>query len=263
MRNDDRDKTVGIWKHALGHFFTGGGDPVWECPRCGKGTHVHGIEHPKRIEACENCGMLLDYPEDRGMKVKCAIPARIKQCGDCEHYIAPAVISTMGGEINGTPLCLVGRNLVTQKAPCPCFQAKHINGEICCDNRFELIKKYRQKMIAGTNIETSPDEMKVLDSILFRAWQLGWLDKLDQDWHYPDKGDFPPDGEEVLLYVATRFGERTIVGYRDTDSDLHEGGGHVWGWYDIADNVLNDFIDDEIVVLAWMPKPEHPRIGTC
>lgn len=37
----------------------------------------------------------------------------------------------------------------------------------------------KQKLIEATNIETSADEMAVLDSILFRFWQMGWLDKLD------------------------------------------------------------------------------------
>ena len=34
-------------------------------------------------------------------------------------------------------------------------------------------------LIDSTNIETSEDEMKVLDEILFRCWQMGWLDKYD------------------------------------------------------------------------------------
>lgn len=50
----------------------------------------------------------------------------------------------------------------------------------CDDNRFELIEKYKKKLIDSTNIETSADEMKVLDELLFRFWQLGWLDKLEQ-----------------------------------------------------------------------------------
>lgn len=51
--------------------------------------------------------------------------------------------------------------------------------EQCGDNRFELIKKYKDKLIESTNIETSPEEMLVLDDILFRMWQMGWLDKLE------------------------------------------------------------------------------------
>ena len=52
--------------------------------------------------------------------------------------------------------------------------------EMCSGNRFELIEKYKRKLINSTNIETSPDEMEVLDSILFRCWQMGWLDSLEK-----------------------------------------------------------------------------------
>jgi hypothetical protein len=50
---------------------------------------------------------------------------------------------------------------------------------ICGDNRFELIDKYKKKLIAATNIESSEKEMEVLDAILFRFWQMGWLDTLE------------------------------------------------------------------------------------
>lgn len=58
--------------------------------------------------------------------------------------------------------------------------------EMCGDNRFELITKYKQKLIDATNIETSPDEMAVLDGILFRCWQMGWLDAIEKQ--IPTKG---------------------------------------------------------------------------
>ena len=48
------------------------------------------------------------------------------------------------------------------------------------DDRFELIAKYKQKLIETTNIESSPEEMKIIDNILFRFWQMGWLDKLEE-----------------------------------------------------------------------------------
>lgn len=51
---------------------------------------------------------------------------------------------------------------------------------MCGDNRFELIAKYKQQLIEATNIESSPDEMAVLDDILFRFWQMGWLDILEE-----------------------------------------------------------------------------------
>ena len=50
---------------------------------------------------------------------------------------------------------------------------------VCGDNRFKLIEKYKNKLIESTNIETAKDEMAVIDSILFRFWQMGWLDKLE------------------------------------------------------------------------------------
>lgn len=53
---------------------------------------------------------------------------------------------------------------------------------LCGDNRFEIIQKAKDDLLASTNIEGSPDEVKVLDSILFRAWQMGWLDKYEPDY---------------------------------------------------------------------------------
>ena len=50
---------------------------------------------------------------------------------------------------------------------------------LCNDNRFELINSFKDKLIEATNISKSPDEMAALDSILFRMWQMGWLDILN------------------------------------------------------------------------------------
>ncbi len=52
--------------------------------------------------------------------------------------------------------------------------------DMCDDNRFDLIEKYKKKLIEATNIETASDEMTVLDDILFRFWQMGWLDSIDR-----------------------------------------------------------------------------------
>lgn len=51
---------------------------------------------------------------------------------------------------------------------------------ICGDNRFEIIDKAKKDLIESTNIEMSPDEMKVIDNFLFRCWQMGWLDKYEE-----------------------------------------------------------------------------------
>ena len=48
------------------------------------------------------------------------------------------------------------------------------------DKRFEIITKAKEDLIRSTNIETSEDEMKVLDSFLFRFWQMGWLDRYEE-----------------------------------------------------------------------------------
>lgn len=47
--------------------------------------------------------------------------------------------------------------------------------DMCGDNRFEIIEKAKRQLLKDTNISSSPDEMKVLDSFLFRCWQMGWL----------------------------------------------------------------------------------------
>lgn len=47
--------------------------------------------------------------------------------------------------------------------------------DTCDDSRFELIEKYKQKLLDATNIEDSPEEMAVIDNILFRFWQMGWI----------------------------------------------------------------------------------------
>lgn len=50
-----------------------------------------------------------------------------------------------------------------------------MSGAICGDNRFKIIESAKRRLIEGTNITSSPDEMKVLDDMLLRMWQLGYL----------------------------------------------------------------------------------------
>ena len=51
-----------------------------------------------------------------------------------------------------------------------------VMGDICGDDWFVLIERAKKHLLDSTNIESSPDEMKVLDSFLFRCWQMGWLE---------------------------------------------------------------------------------------
>lgn len=53
--------------------------------------------------------------------------------------------------------------------------------EICGDNRFEIIAKAKEHLLKSTNIERSPEEMQVIDSFLFRAWQMGWLKQYEEE----------------------------------------------------------------------------------
>ena len=50
--------------------------------------------------------------------------------------------------------------------------------EACGDDRFELIEETKRRLLESTNIEDRPEEVAVLDSMLFRFWQMGWLDQL-------------------------------------------------------------------------------------
>ena len=53
-------------------------------------------------------------------------------------------------------------------------------GDICVDNRFEIIKRAKEDLLESTNIETSRDEMKVIDSFLFRCGQMRWLERYEK-----------------------------------------------------------------------------------
>lgn len=53
--------------------------------------------------------------------------------------------------------------------------------ETCNDNRFKLIERAKKNLIENTNIDTNPDELKVLDNFLFRCWQMGWLEKYNDE----------------------------------------------------------------------------------
>lgn len=62
--------------------------------------------------------------------------------------------------------------------------------EVCGDNRFEIIEKAKKEIISSTNIETRPEEMAVLDSFLYRCWQMGWLERYEEQkpaWSEEDK----------------------------------------------------------------------------
>ena len=55
--------------------------------------------------------------------------------------------------------------------------------EQCGYNLFEIIEKAKKHLLSSTNIESSKEEMKVLDNFLIRCWKMGWLDKYNDTKH--------------------------------------------------------------------------------
>lgn len=88
-------------------------------------------------------------------------------------------------------------------------------GEMCNDNRFELITRYKQKLIDGTNVETAKDEMVVLDNILFRFWQMGWLDKLEkyEEMATPYKNAIPEYEHSLRAEAVKEFAEQVKMAF--------------------------------------------------
>jgi hypothetical protein len=62
--------------------------------------------------------------------------------------------------------------------------------ENCGDNRLEIIDRAKADLVESTNIGMAPDEMAVLDNILFRAWQMGWLDRYEPDYKQRMKKEY-------------------------------------------------------------------------
>ncbi len=54
-----------------------------------------------------------------------------------------------------------------------------MSAEICRDNRFLVIERAKNDLFESTNIGMAPKEVEVIDSILFRCWQMGWLKKYE------------------------------------------------------------------------------------
>ena len=83
--------------------------------------------------------------------------------------------------------------------------------EICGDNRFEIIEKAKAHLLEGTNIDTSPEEMKVLDNFLFRCWQMGWLDKYDNSKQKNIISDFKSDKDVQIATYALAYAKNLIL----------------------------------------------------
>ena len=129
-----------------------------------------------------------------------------------------------------------------------------MNENVCTDNRFNLIAKYKAKLIEATNIETSQDEMEVIDNILFRMWQMGWLDKLDaaSPWHRVEE---PPKytSRYVVWCGVNWYGEGMHGDFMTANYNTVSG-----RWSVDCDRAINGPLIGDI--LYWMPI--EPPTGT-
>ena len=86
--------------------------------------------------------------------------------------------------------------------------------DMCCDDRFELINQAKSELFEATNINDSPEEVAVLDSLLFRFYQMGWLNaalsmtKLVDNKHGPDMYCEKCGGQvdDEYLYFMEKYG---------------------------------------------------------
>ena len=124
--------------------------------------------------------------------------------------------------------------------------------EVCSDNRFELIAKAKKDILDSTNIESSTAEMAVLDNILFRCWQMGWLDKYAEEkgasmseW-ISVQDRLPEAFESVLVYMPGEAPFETVrEGFIGKDGIWHAA--------------LFDREPGEVVM--WKPLPDPPLEG--
>ena len=82
----------------------------------------------------------------------------------------------------------------------------------CGDNRFEIIRKATVDLMKSTNIDSCQDELNVLENILFRAWQMGWLDKYEPDYKVRMKNEYwqLKDRYNKLHNIVTKYEAGTL-----------------------------------------------------
>lgn len=122
-------------------------------------------------------------------------------------------------------------------------------GEVCTDNRFEIIKKAKEYILENTNISSREDQMKVLDSFLFRCWQMGWLDRFDatkSPWK-KCKDELPPEGVEVIAYHHKWIDEDfnpngTRVGFLNGDGEFTSA--YWWDYQDCYQTINKSNCED-------------------
>lgn len=60
------------------------------------------------------------------------------------------------------------------------------SSDVCTDDRFDIIDNAKKILLNSTNIDSSSDDVAVLDDILFRMWQMGWLPEINDKVNHPN-----------------------------------------------------------------------------
>lgn len=127
--------------------------------------------------------------------------------------------------------------------------------EVCGDNRFEIIEVAKKDIIESTNIKSSPEEMKVLDNILFRCWQMGWLDKYGDVENVSDGyHTFKELYEYRKLYNAAFFNEIAKDSkYGVVKSKRHYNGEECFGggWFIVMAELPTGQISNHYELKDW------------
>lgn len=118
-------------------------------------------------------------------------------------------------------------------------------GEVCNDNRFELIDAVKKELLENTNIETRPEELKVLDSILFRLWQIGMLEPRAKWKNY--KADPPELDKEIIGFNPNWINEEfnpngTRLGFLSENGFISA---HWWNMQDTYITISKSEIESE------------------
>lgn len=88
----------------------------------------------------------------------------------------------------------------------------------CGDSRFEVIARAKGDLFKSTNIESDEKEVAVIDNILFRCYQMGWLDRYEEEKH-PNLKTFNLEQAKAGKPVCTRDGRKARIICFDRKND--------------------------------------------